>query len=74
MSLRKSLGTVPWSVAALANAALFAQFPLAHPLLLAGPNGWAGSTAKSTGRAKHRSAMTARYACQARNEVLLGSF
>ena len=32
--LSESLGTVPWPWAALANAALIAQFPLAHSLLL----------------------------------------
>jgi protein-S-isoprenylcysteine O-methyltransferase Ste14 len=32
--LSESLGTVPWPMAALANAALIAQFPLAHSLLL----------------------------------------
>lgn len=37
--LSKSLGTVSWPMAALANAALIAQFPLAHSLLLAGPGG-----------------------------------
>jgi len=31
------LGTVPWPWAALANAALVAQFPLAHSFLLSGP-------------------------------------
>jgi protein-S-isoprenylcysteine O-methyltransferase Ste14 len=35
--LSESLGTVPWPWAALANAALIAQFPLAHSLLLTGP-------------------------------------
>ncbi len=37
--LSESLGTVPWPMAALANAALIAQFPLAHSLLLTGPGG-----------------------------------
>ena len=37
--LSKSLGTVPWPMAALANAALISQFPLAHSLLLTGPGG-----------------------------------
>lgn len=37
--LSKSLGTVPWPMAALANAALIAKFPLAHSLLLTGPGG-----------------------------------
>lgn len=37
--LSESLGTVPWPWAALANAALIAQFPLAHSLLLTGPGG-----------------------------------
>jgi methanethiol S-methyltransferase len=37
--LSASLGTVPWPMAALANAALIAQFPLAHSLLLTGPGG-----------------------------------
>jgi protein-S-isoprenylcysteine O-methyltransferase Ste14 len=32
--LSESLGTVAWPMAALANAALIAQFPLAHSLLL----------------------------------------
>ena len=32
--LSQSLGTVPWPWAALANAALIVQFPLAHSLLL----------------------------------------
>ena len=35
--LSQSLGTVPWPWAALANAALIAQFPLAHSVLLTGP-------------------------------------
>lgn len=34
--LSKSLGTVPWPLAALANAALVIQFPVAHSLLLTG--------------------------------------
>ena len=37
--LSRSLGTVPWPWAALANAALIVQFPLAHSLLLTGPGG-----------------------------------
>ena len=37
--LSKGLGTVPWPMAALANAALILQFPLAHSLLLTGPGG-----------------------------------
>jgi protein-S-isoprenylcysteine O-methyltransferase Ste14 len=37
--LSESLGTVPWPWAALANAALIAQFPLGHSLLLTGPGG-----------------------------------
>ncbi len=37
--LSESLGTVPWPWAALANAALIAQFPLAHSLLLTGRGG-----------------------------------
>ncbi len=37
--LSESLGTVPWPWAALANAALILQFPLAHSLLLTGPGG-----------------------------------
>lgn len=37
--LSESLGTVPWPWAALANAALVVQFPLAHSLLLTGPGG-----------------------------------
>lgn len=37
--LSESLGRVPWPLAALANAALIAQFPLAHSLLLTGPGG-----------------------------------
>ena len=32
--MSESLGTIPWPWAALANAALIAQFPLAHSLLL----------------------------------------
>jgi methanethiol S-methyltransferase len=35
--LSESFGTVPWPMAALANAALLGQFPLAHSLLLTGP-------------------------------------
>ena len=37
--LSESLGTVPWPLAVLANAALILQFPLAHSLLLTGPGG-----------------------------------
>ncbi|MFU8865144.1 MAG: methyltransferase family protein [Rhodobacterales bacterium] len=37
--LSESLGQVPWPWAALANAALIAQFPLAHSLLLTGRGG-----------------------------------
>ena len=37
--LSESLGTVPWPWAALANAALILQFPLAHSLLLTGRGG-----------------------------------
>ncbi len=37
--LSESLGTVPWPLAAVANMALIAQFPLAHSLLLTGPGG-----------------------------------
>lgn len=37
--LSQSFGTVPWPWAILANAALIAQFPLAHSLLLTGPGG-----------------------------------
>lgn len=37
--LSESLGTVPWPWAALANAALVLQFPLAHSLLLTGRGG-----------------------------------
>ena len=37
--LSASLGTVPWPWAALANAALIAQFPVAHSLLLTGRGG-----------------------------------
>jgi len=37
--LSESLGTVPWPWAVLANAALIAQFPLAHSLLLTGRGG-----------------------------------
>jgi methanethiol S-methyltransferase len=37
--LSESLGTVPWPMAALADAALIVQFPLAHSLLLTGPGG-----------------------------------
>jgi methanethiol S-methyltransferase len=35
--LSESLGTVPWPWAAVANAALILQFPLAHSALLTGP-------------------------------------
>jgi protein-S-isoprenylcysteine O-methyltransferase Ste14 len=37
--LSESLGTVPWPLAALSNAALIAQFPLVHSLLLTGRGG-----------------------------------
>ncbi len=37
--MSESLGTVPWPWALLANAALLAQFPLAHSLLLTGRGG-----------------------------------
>jgi hypothetical protein len=37
--LSKSFGTVPWPWAALANATLIAQFPLAHSVLLTGAGG-----------------------------------
>jgi protein-S-isoprenylcysteine O-methyltransferase Ste14 len=37
--LSESFGTVPWPWAALANAALIVQFPLAHSALLTGPGG-----------------------------------
>jgi methanethiol S-methyltransferase len=37
--MSESLGTVPWPWAVLANAALLAQFPLAHSLLLTGRGG-----------------------------------
>jgi protein-S-isoprenylcysteine O-methyltransferase Ste14 len=37
--LSESLGTVPWPLAMLANAALILQFPLVHSLLLTGPGG-----------------------------------
>jgi protein-S-isoprenylcysteine O-methyltransferase Ste14 len=37
--LSQSLGTVPWPWAALVNAALIAQFPLAHSVLLTGRGG-----------------------------------
>ena len=37
--LSASLGSVPWPMAALANAALIVQFPLAHSLLLTGRGG-----------------------------------
>jgi protein-S-isoprenylcysteine O-methyltransferase Ste14 len=37
--LSESIGTVPWPWAALANAALIVQFPLAHSALLTGPGG-----------------------------------
>lgn len=37
--LSKSLGTLPWPWAALANAALIVQFPLAHSWLLTGRGG-----------------------------------
>ena len=37
--LGESLGTVPWPLAAVANAALIVQFPLVHSVLLTGPGG-----------------------------------
>ena len=37
--MSESLGKMPWPWAALANAALIAQFPLAHSVLLTGPGG-----------------------------------
>ena len=37
--LSESLGSVPWPWAALANAGLIVQFPLAHSLLLTGQGG-----------------------------------
>ena len=37
--LSESLGTVPWPLAALANAVLILQFPLAHSVLLTAPGG-----------------------------------
>lgn len=37
--LSGTLGTVPWPWAALVNAMLILQFPLAHSLLLTGPGG-----------------------------------
>ena len=37
--LSESYGTVPWPWAALANAALIVQFPLAHSAFLTGPGG-----------------------------------
>ena len=37
--LSKCLGTVIWPMAVVTNAALIAQFPLAHSLLLTGPGG-----------------------------------
>jgi protein-S-isoprenylcysteine O-methyltransferase Ste14 len=37
--LSESLGSVPWPMAALVNAALIAQFPLVHSLLLTGRGG-----------------------------------
>ena len=37
--LSESLGTVHWPLAALANAVLILQFPLAHSALLTGPGG-----------------------------------
>ncbi len=37
--LSETLGSVSWPMAALANAALIAQFPLAHSALLTGPGG-----------------------------------
>lgn len=43
--LSESLGTVPWPLAALANAALIVQFPLAHSALLTGPRAGGSSPA-----------------------------
>ncbi len=37
--MSESLGKMPWPWAALANAALISQFPLAHSVLLTGPGG-----------------------------------
>jgi protein-S-isoprenylcysteine O-methyltransferase Ste14 len=37
--LSESLGSVPWPLAALANAALIVQFPLVHSVLLTGRGG-----------------------------------
>jgi protein-S-isoprenylcysteine O-methyltransferase Ste14 len=37
--LSESLGSVPWPMAALSNAALIAQFPLVHSVLLTGRGG-----------------------------------
>lgn len=37
--LSESFGTVPWPWAALANATLILQFPIAHSVLLSGPGG-----------------------------------
>ncbi len=37
--MSQSLGRLPWPWAALANAALILQFPLAHSVLLTGPGG-----------------------------------
>lgn len=37
--LSESFGTVPWPMAALANATLIMQFPVAHSFLLTGPGG-----------------------------------
>lgn len=39
LGLSESLGAVSWPWAALVNAALIVQFPLAHSLLLTGPGG-----------------------------------
>lgn len=38
--LSESFGSLPWPWAVLANAALIAQFPLVHSLLLTGRGGW----------------------------------
>ena len=37
VGMSASFGDLPWPWAALANAALLAQFPLAHSVLLTGP-------------------------------------